>query len=87
MPACATSNHHDPLCIHDLFGVFFNTFHRYRARFNIQSAAETIVNGARLLKNFLQHEMIVTSFLYCRQLQIQFGDVRSYFFVAKVFEN
>ena len=85
VPTCAAGDHDDPVGIFKMFNIILYTTHGNSTCCCIQSSTQAIMNGTRLFKNFFQHKMVVTAFFNGSQFHIQFGNERSYFFVAKIF--
>ena len=75
MPRGATGGDDDSLGILKLIHVLSQTSKHQSTRLGIQSSSQTIGNGLRLLKDFLEHKMLVASLFNCLQLHLQLVDV------------
>ncbi len=76
VPGSAAGHDDDALGIHELLLVGPDAAHVQVAGLQLQAPAHGVEDGAGLLKNLLEHEVLVAAFLDAVQLQLQLLDVR-----------
>src|SRR5215204_500290 len=86
MPASTTGDNDDPVCIFELLYMILHTSHRDGSRIRIKASSQTVKYGIGLLEDFLEHEMVITTFFNSCQFEVKFLDKWGYFFVTKVLQ-
>ena len=82
VPRRATGSDNDTFGIHEFFLIINKAGKRDIICIHINAATHTVGQGHGLFKNFLQHEMRITTFFQLAQGHFQFMNFRCFFNIA-----
>ena len=80
MPTRSTSHHHYSIGIDNVIQVIAYSSKRNPSFLSIESSSKTIFNGSWLFMYFFEHEVVVSSFFQCFEMQFQFFDIGTFQF-------
>ena len=75
MPRCAASDDDDPLGVDKFLLVVGNSVEHYPTAAVDDTTANTVAQSVGLLKDLLEHKMIVAPLLHLRDGELELGDV------------